>query len=89
MVVDIYTTNNCRYCDYAKRLLTEKEVEFHELRIDKEPALREELNQRAPGVRSVPQIFINDIHVGGYDKLVLTNSNGTLDKIIAKSQLES
>ena len=66
--VEIYTTGWCPYCNAAKSLLAEKGVEFDEIDADT-PASRQTMTQRANGRRTVPQIFIGDTHVGGYDDM--------------------
>lgn len=69
--VEIYSTAVCNYCNMAKRVFKQKEWQYEEKFLDKEPALREELQQRlGESPRTVPQIFINNEYVGGYDKLV-------------------
>ena len=83
--VDVYTTEQCPYCKFAKQLLTDKGVAFNELRIDKDSKLREALNARQPGLRTVPQIFIGDTHVGGYDDLVKLEQANQLDVLLQKT----
>lgn len=80
----IYTAAFCGYCSGAKSLLTKKGVEFTEIRIDKEPGKREEMEQRAQR-DSVPQIFIGDRHVGGFDDLVDLDMDGELDPLLGIS----
>ncbi len=65
----LYTAAFCGYCTGAKNLLKKKGVEYREIRIDEETGKREEMEQRA-GRDSVPQIFIGEQHVGGFDELV-------------------
>ena len=67
--VEIYTWQTCPYCIRAKLLLWWKGVNFTEYKIDGDAAARESMTQRANGKRSVPQIFINDRHIGGCDDL--------------------
>ena len=66
--VQIYTTNWCPYCNAAKSLLDDKGVPYDEIDAT-DPAVRMDMVQRAHGRRTVPQIFIGDRHVGGYDEL--------------------
>jgi len=77
--VTIYSTRFCPYCVRARMLLEQKGVKFNEIRIDSEPHLRSEMVQRA-GRTSVPQIFINDEHIGGCDDLYALESRGKLDE---------
>jgi glutaredoxin 3 len=80
--VQIYTTGWCPYCGAAKSLLEKKGVAFEE--IDATPdAARMEMIQRAHGRRTVPQIFIGDVHVGGYDDLAALERRGQLDPLLA------
>ncbi|MDH5178717.1 MAG: glutaredoxin 3 [Gammaproteobacteria bacterium] len=76
--VVMFCTPYCPYCIRAKMLLDSKGVEFTELRVDKDPALRSEMEQRS-GRTSVPQIFIDDFHVGGCDDLHALEAAGKLD----------
>lgn len=81
--VEIYTTMMCGYCYQAKALLAEKKVEFKEISVGFHPKARAEMIQRAHGQRTVPQIFINDRHVGGCDDLYALDSAGKLDQLLA------
>jgi glutaredoxin 3 len=81
--VEIYTTPTCPYCHAAKALLTEKGADFTETTV-LDPALREQMTQRAHGRRTVPQIFIDDAHVGGYDDLAALDRRGGLDPLLAQ-----
>ena len=67
--VIVYTTPVCPYCVQAKRLLKERAIPFDEIDVGDDAALREEMVQRANGKRTVPQIFIDGAHVGGYVEL--------------------
>lgn len=77
----IYTTNICPYCIRAKRLLERKKVEYQEIRIDNDPKQMLIMLQRSQR-RTVPQIFIDDYHVGGYDDLAELDVDGELDKLL-------
>lgn len=81
--VDIYTKGHCPYCYRAKALLTEKQIQFNEIEIDVNPELRSVMIERANGGYTVPQIFINDQHIGGCDDLFALESQNKLDAILA------
>jgi glutaredoxin 3 len=79
--VEIYTGANCAYCVAAKNLLKSKGLDYAEIRVDIDAARRDEMLKRAQR-RTVPQIFIDDHHVGGYDDLVAAERSGELTKLI-------
>jgi glutaredoxin 3 len=81
----LYTTQYCGYCHAAKRLLRNKELEFEEIDVAFDDALRAEMVQRANGMRTVPQIFINGRHVGGYQELAALEREGKLDDWLAST----
>lgn len=81
--VEIYTKMTCGFCHAAKRLLKAKGVSFEETDILLKPKKRPEMIQRANGRSTVPQIFIDGKHVGGFDDLAAVESNGKLDKMLA------
>ncbi|MBH8576405.1 glutaredoxin 3 [Nostocaceae cyanobacterium CENA369] len=83
--VEIYTWRTCPFCIRAKNLLTNKGVEFTEYSIDGDEAARAKMAQRANGRRSLPQIFINDRHVGGCDDIHALESQGKLDELLTAS----
>lgn len=76
--VVMYTTKYCPYCMWARRLLNAKDVEYEDIRIDQHPERRHEMEQRS-GRTSVPQIFIDDFHVGGYDDMAAMDKAGELN----------
>ncbi|MGF1494750.1 MAG: glutaredoxin 3 [Microcoleaceae cyanobacterium] len=80
--VEIYTWQTCPYCIRAKLLLWWKGVQYTEHKIDGDGAARVKMAERANGRRSVPQIFINQQHVGGCDDLYQLNSEGQLDGLL-------
>ena len=81
----MYTTGVCPYCQMAERYLHKKGVAMIEkVRVDLNPAQRDAMMQ-STGRRTVPQIFINDRHVGGYDDLVALDQGGQLDSLLATS----
>ena len=79
--VQIYSTDWCPYCNAAKSLLEDKGVPYEEIDVT-EPALRVAMVERAHGRRTVPQIFIGDVHVGGYDELSRLERRGELDPLL-------
>lgn len=80
--IEIYTTLICPYCNSAKDLLTKKGVSFSEIRIEGNPDLMAEAKKRSGGRMTVPQIFIDDKHVGGYDELNALDQEGKLDQLL-------
>ncbi|HET6546747.1 MAG TPA: glutaredoxin 3 [Rhodanobacteraceae bacterium] len=80
--IELYTSGICFYCVGAKNFLKQRGLEFEEIRIDRDPARREEMLVRSGGRRSVPQIFINGRHIGGYDDLVAVDRSGGLAEIL-------
>ncbi|MFP5478653.1 MAG: glutaredoxin 3 [Alphaproteobacteria bacterium] len=81
--VDIYTTPTCGYCAMAKRLLQRKGVSYREIDVSADPSLRAAMVQRANGRRTVPQIFIGEMHVGGCDDIYALEDAGKLDAVLA------
>lgn len=80
--ITMYTTAVCPYCQMAKALLKQKGItEINEIRIDTDPKVRDEMMQRT-GRRTVPQIYIGDTHVGGFDDLNALNQAGKLDPLL-------
>lgn len=80
--VEIYTWQTCPYCIRAKKLLQDKGVMFEEYRIDGDESARRKMAQRAHGRNTLPQIFINDQHVGGCDDLHALDAAGKLDPLL-------
>jgi len=80
--VEIYTTQVCPYCVRAKDLLQRKGVTPIEFRVDLNDSLRDQMLQRAQGRRTVPQIFIDGVHVGGCDDLYALESAGKLEGML-------
>ena len=81
--VTIYTTKLCPYCVAAKRLLNAKGVPYDEVDVTFNPSERQRMMARANGRRSVPQIFINNNHIGGCDELHALDRQGNLDQLLA------
>ena len=83
--VELYSWQTCPYCIRAKLLLWWKGVDFIDYKIDGDNSAREKMSQRSNGRRTVPQIFINDFHIGGCDDLYELDRQGNLDPLLAKS----
>ncbi len=81
MKIEIYTGKPCPYCDMAKELLTRKGVSYQEIEVTHDDQKRQEMQERAMGRRTVPQIFINGKHIGGYDDLRALDQQGKLDDL--------
>jgi glutaredoxin 3 len=81
--IEIYSTAICPYCIAAKNLLKSKGLDWRELRIDTDPVARTALLERVPGARTVPQIFINGTHVGGFEQLAAAERSGKLDEWVS------
>ena len=81
--VTMYSSAVCPYCNNAERLLLSKGVtDIHKIRIDLQPELRDEMMQKT-GRRTVPQIYIGELHVGGFDDLRALDLAGGLDPLLA------
>ncbi|HZY33705.1 MAG TPA: glutaredoxin 3 [Rhodanobacter sp.] len=80
--IEVYSTVACPYCVAAKNLLKSKGLEWTEVRIDTDATQRDAMLARSGGRRTVPQIFINDRHVGGYDDLVAADRSGKLAALL-------
>ena len=81
--VTVYTTKVCPYCTRAKQLLKSKNVEFEEVDISNDPELRMQVVEKSGGRRTVPQIFINDKPIGGFDDMAALDKSGELDTLLA------
>jgi glutaredoxin 3 len=80
--VDIYTTPYCPFCIRAKKLLSNKKVEFNEIDLSENPDKFEEMLSKSNGARTVPQIFVNGEHIGDCDHIHDLDQKGELDKIL-------
>ena len=80
--VEIYTKNYCPFCRNAKQLLTSKGIEFEEIDVTFDPELQQEMMERSKR-RTVPQIFIDNDHIGGCRELYALENAGHLDKLLA------
>jgi len=86
--IEIYSTSMCPYCVRAKMLLQHKGMEWEEIRIDLEAHRMQEMLDRSQR-RTVPQIFIDDFHVGGFDDLAALDAQGGLDPLLGINSDES
>jgi glutaredoxin 3 len=83
--VVLYTTPYCGYCRAAKHLLGKRGATFTEIDVSEDLERRREMIERALGRRTVPQIWINDTHVGGYDELAELERAEKLDELLAQA----
>ena len=81
--IEVYSGDFCPYCSRAKSLLKKKGLEFSEYNVRKDIQRQAEMQDRAPGSRTIPQIFINGRHVGGCDDLYALERRGELDSWLA------
>ena len=81
--IEIYTTPLCGFCHAAKRLLNSKDAAFVETDVSRDDVKRQEMMSRANGRHTVPQIFIDGTHVGGFDDLAALDRQGKLDPMLA------
>ena len=80
--VTVYMGPMCGYCDAAKRLLTKKNIPYKEINIALEEDKMNEMIKKSNGKRTIPQIFIEEYHVGGYDELRTLESKDELDNLL-------
>ncbi len=80
--ITVYMGPMCSYCDAAKRLLNKKNIPYKEINIALEEGKMEEMLKKSNGMKTIPQIFIEDHHIGGYDELRALENKGELDKLI-------
>ena len=80
--ITVYMGPMCSYCDAAKRLLNKKNIPFKEINIALEEGKMEEMLKKSNGMKTIPQIFIENFHIGGYDELKALENKGELDKLI-------
>ena len=80
--ITMYTGPMCNFCDAAKRLFSRNNLKYEEIDISTKDGLRDEMIKKANGKRTIPQIFIEDYHVGGYVELRALENKGELDNLI-------
>ena len=78
----MYTGPLCNFCDAAKRLLLRNNLEFNEIDISTKDDLRDEMIKKANGRRTIPQIFFDDKHIGGYQELRALEKSGKLNNLL-------
>ena len=83
--VTLYTTRYCPYCIRARNLLQDKGVAFHDIAVDNDPRLRQEMVTRS-GRYTVPQIWIGEQHIGGCDDMFALERQGRLDELLEQAQ---
>ncbi len=81
--VELYTKATCGYCMMAKRMLSRKGIAFEEYPVARDATKFDEMVRRSGGGRTVPQIFINDTHIGGFDDMNALDRAGNLDPLLA------
>ena len=80
--ITVYSGPLCNFCEAAKRLLKRNNLSYKEIDISKEAGLRDEMIKKANGMRTIPQIFFDNHHVGGYVELRELEKNGELDNLL-------
>jgi glutaredoxin 3 len=80
--VIIYTTNYCPFCVKAKSLLNKKKIQFSEINVSNDDSLREKMSEMANGARSVPQIFVDNVHIGDCEKIYKLDNEKKLDMLL-------
>ena len=83
--VVMYSSGWCPYCMRARALLERKGITLTEIKVDEQPQERETMLARSGGRRTVPQIFVGDRHVGGFDDLYALEQAGELDKLLGRA----
>ena len=81
--ITVYTSAMCGYCVAAKNFLKSRGLAWDEVRVDLDPAEREHMIARSGGKYTVPQIFVGDVHVGGYDDMMAMHRAGRLAPLLA------
>ena len=81
----VYSTGWCPYCDRARSLLERRGIAFREVKVDEDAAQRDAMLKRTGGRRTVPQVFVGDHHVGGYDELYALDKAGELDRLLGRA----
>lgn len=82
--VIMYSTGFCGYCQRARNLLERKGIDVREIKIDEDVKERDAMLRKSGGRRTVPQIFIGERHVGGFEDLAVLDRSGELDKLLSR-----
>ena len=80
--IDLYSTQTCGFCHAAKRLLSDMGICYFKIDISYDPKLRGEMMRKANGMRTVPQIFVNNERLGGFSELYAMKQSGKLEKLL-------
>ena len=80
--ITMYSGPMCNFCDAAKRLLLRNNLEFNEIDVSTKNGLRDEMIKKANGRRTIPQIFFDDKHIGGYQELSALEKSGELNNLL-------
>ena len=78
----MYTGPMCNFCDAAKRLFSRNNIKYQEIDISTKDGLKDEMIKKANGKRTIPQIFFDNLHVGGYQELRALEKNGELNNLL-------
>jgi glutaredoxin 3 len=81
----MYSTHVCAYCDRARQLFARKGVSITEIKVDDDPEQRNIMLKRSGGRRTVPQIFIGERHIGGFDEMAALDRKGELDALLGRT----
>jgi len=84
--VEIYTTEDCPYCHWAKELLSRKGISFREIDVTTDRTMRQQMIERADGRTTVPQVFIGSRHIGGCDELYALEDAGKLEPLLGQPE---
>jgi len=84
--IEIYSSGHCVFCIMAERFFKGKDLPYTVYRVDADQQTREEMEVRSNGHRTVPQIFINDHHIGGYTDLAQLDRDGKLEPLLANTE---
>ena len=80
--ITVYSGPLCNFCEAAKRLLARNNLSYKEIDISKEAGLRDEMIKKANGMRTIPQIFFDDMHIGGYDEVRALEKEDKLQNLL-------
>ena len=81
-IITMYTGPMCNFCEAAKRLFARNKLSYKEVDISTKVGLKDEMTKKANGKKTIPQIFFDDYHVGGYTELRALEKNGDLEKLL-------